>query len=84
MPELCRYLVRTDSLFNRFSKQENYFYLSGLLIGSELKELVHTNAPGIILIGDKEMTSFYCKSCKLLGIKILEIIDANKALIKRP
>ncbi|MBD2755838.1 2-dehydro-3-deoxygalactonokinase [Spirosoma validum] len=32
--------VRTNQLFHKFSKRENAFYLSGLLIGSELKSLV--------------------------------------------
>src|SRR5215469_4233274 len=32
------FLVRTNHLFDKLSKQENYFYLSGLLIGAELKE----------------------------------------------
>lgn len=31
--------VRTNSLFDKLSKTENYDYLSGLLIGSELQEL---------------------------------------------
>jgi 2-dehydro-3-deoxygalactonokinase len=31
--------VRTNDLFGKMSKEENYHYLSGLLIGSELQEL---------------------------------------------
>lgn len=33
--------VRTNKLFNRFTAEENFQYLSGLLIGYELRELQH-------------------------------------------
>ncbi|MFT4024649.1 MAG: 2-dehydro-3-deoxygalactonokinase [Flavihumibacter sp.] len=37
---LCAlFAVRTNELFGRFSKANNYWYLSGLLIGSELRTL---------------------------------------------
>ncbi|WPU94374.1 2-dehydro-3-deoxygalactonokinase [Mucilaginibacter sabulilitoris] len=31
--------VRTNNLFNVYTKKQNFFYLSGLLIGTELKDL---------------------------------------------
>ncbi len=34
------FLVRTNQLFGAWSKEENYYYLSGLLIGEELRYLV--------------------------------------------
>jgi 2-dehydro-3-deoxygalactonokinase len=33
------FLVRTNQLLAKLSKKENYFYLSGLMIGAEIKDL---------------------------------------------
>lgn len=41
--------VRTNALFSLLSSQENYFYLSGLLIGSEIKSL-HQEMPCTIVL----------------------------------
>ena len=32
-------MVRTNQLFEKYSGEENYYYLSGLLIGNELSEI---------------------------------------------
>src|SRR5690606_5422333 len=39
--------VRTNELFRKFGKKENLHYLSGLLIGKELKELLHLDSEKI-------------------------------------
>lgn len=45
--------VRTNQLFDRYDKPVNAFYLSGLLIGSELKELQdQTDAPVFLCCGN--------------------------------
>jgi len=77
------FLVRTNQLFNRYSKEENYYYLSGLLIGSELKDLKNTNEAGIFLIGDEELSSYYERALQVIapGRKI-EKVNSDEATIK--
>jgi 2-dehydro-3-deoxygalactonokinase len=75
--------VRTNQLFKKNSPNENYHYLSGLLIGAELKDLV-VNPPGSIrLVCNKIFLKQYWQGLTLLGqAKKLEYIDANEALIR--
>jgi 2-dehydro-3-deoxygalactonokinase len=74
------FLLRTNQLFNKYSKEENYYYLSGLLIGSELKDLKEAD---IYLIGSSELCSYYKRALQILepGKKI-KIINASEATIK--
>ena len=77
------FLVRTNQIFNRYSKEENYYYLSGLLIGSELKDLKHGDEENIFLIGTDELCSHYQRALQVIvaGRKI-KIISADEATIK--
>lgn len=51
--------VRTNQLFNKYSKRENSRYLSGLLIGSELRNLELTDNRPIVLCGSSAVQCFY-------------------------
>lgn len=51
--------VRTNQLFDKISKEENAFYLSGLLIGTELNQLQSTNECALILCGGSNLSAFY-------------------------
>jgi 2-dehydro-3-deoxygalactonokinase len=51
--------VRTNQLFQKYSKKENTFYLSGLLIGSELKHLLKTRKTQLILSSGNNLYEFY-------------------------
>jgi 2-dehydro-3-deoxygalactonokinase len=62
------FLVRTNDLFQKASKQENYFYLSGLLIGSELQHLQNNLPTTIILAGEPVLVAHYSAALRLLGI----------------
>ena len=77
------FLVRTNQLFNTYSKEENFYYLSGLFIGSELKDLKYTNETGFFLIGADELCSYYERALQVLfpGRKI-KLISADEATIK--
>ena len=77
------FLVRTNQLFNKYSKEQNYYYLSGLLIGSELKDLMHKIEADIFLIGADELSSYYERALQILipGKKI-KAISADEATIK--
>ncbi|MEN0055722.1 MAG: 2-dehydro-3-deoxygalactonokinase [Mucilaginibacter sp.] len=51
--------VRTNSLFDIYNKKQNFTYLSGLLIGTELKELIISNAETIHLICGTGLEKYY-------------------------
>jgi 2-dehydro-3-deoxygalactonokinase len=51
--------ARTNQLFDIYSKKENYNYLSGLLIGAELKDLVNSDAETINLVCGHGLAEYY-------------------------
>jgi 2-dehydro-3-deoxygalactonokinase len=53
------FTVRTGELFGERTRQENYYYLSGLLIGEELKNLVHLPQIPIYLCSSSHLVNFY-------------------------
>ena len=59
--------VRINHLFGRFTGAENFYYLSGLLIGTELKDLTSAKIC-INLIGGDRLTPWYQQALKTLGI----------------
>lgn len=77
------FLVRTNELFGKISKQENYYFLSGLLIGTELKEIEQKNFQEITLVGNSLLLSYYEAAFKTItkGKGILKIQDAETATI---
>ncbi|MBH8567964.1 2-dehydro-3-deoxygalactonokinase [Microvirga sp. STS02] len=62
------FLVRTNDLFRKNSKPENYFYLSGLLIGGECHELLGHLPAGIVLAGEPALVELYGAALRVLGI----------------
>lgn len=62
------FLVRTNDLFSQNSKSENYFYLSGLLIGSECHELLAHRPARIVLAGEPVLVDLYGAALRVLGI----------------
>ncbi|MBO9155360.1 2-dehydro-3-deoxygalactonokinase [Chitinophaga sp. GCM10012297] len=72
--------VRTNQLLKGFSPQQNYHYLSGLLIGEELKTL-SPELP-LMLMGGSFHTQLYALACETLGIPITSMPDADDALIE--
>jgi 2-dehydro-3-deoxygalactonokinase len=77
------FIVRTNEIFSRCTKEENYFFLSGLIIGAELTDLQGGAVGHITLVADAELRPFY-----LAALQISELLttvtakDADKALIK--
>lgn len=53
------FTVRTNQLFRSLSKKQNFFYLSGLLIGTELRSLQQKDVPQIILSSGSNLYKFY-------------------------
>ena len=77
--------ARTNTLFNKFSKEENYFYLSGLLIGNELSDLKVMHDQKITLSGSEILVNLYRDAFKILGLvdsAALQIRDGADTLIK--
>jgi 2-dehydro-3-deoxygalactonokinase len=75
------FFVRTNGLFNRNTKKENYAYLSGLLIGTELKDLLNIKSP-ITLVCNDTQNNYYLAAFRKLGITGVEFQDAASATIK--
>ena len=74
--------VRTNSLFEKCTKQENFYYLSGLLIGLELKELMPQKDLKVTLISNDILTPQYFTALNRLKIgKSLNVISVDKAII---
>jgi len=75
--------VRTAGMFNRMNKEENFSYLSGMLIGAELKDLIGSSSQPIILCGNGEMMQAYQEALKVLGIgkgqNDIFIVDSHQA-----
>ncbi len=76
------FLVRTNYLFEKYSKQENYYYLSGLLIGYELKEIIPLEH-AVVVVGSEELCSYYKIALDTIcpGRKV-ESINSDEATIK--
>jgi len=59
--------VRTNRLLSGMSPEDNYHYLSGLVIGSELKELRGLGMPLTIVAG-KPQLGYYLAALEILGL----------------
>jgi 2-dehydro-3-deoxygalactonokinase len=73
--------IRTNDILKKMPKESNYYYLSGLLIGSELKDLQNYKHP-IYLCGGTDLLPYYKSACEVLGISVAAEIDADEALLK--
>jgi 2-dehydro-3-deoxygalactonokinase len=62
--------ARTNSLFGKLTKKENYTYLSGLLIGTELQEITHKRSVKIYLCCASNLKHWY-----EAAIQVLELSD---------
>lgn len=64
------FTVRTNQLFRSLTKKQNFYYLSGLLIGTELRSLQQKEAPQIILSSGSNLFKFY-----KLALEELQLMD---------
>ncbi|QKZ14024.1 2-dehydro-3-deoxygalactonokinase [Spirosoma sp. KUDC1026] len=60
--------VRTNQLFNRLGKRQNGLYLSGLLIGNELKTLLHQEHWQLMLCSGNNLYTLYKAALDGLGL----------------
>ena len=61
--------VRTNELFHEFTPEENYYFLSGLLIGAELGDLSKLPTIPILLCCPAHLADFYNHAIEELGLK---------------
>ena len=62
------FTVRTNQLFGKLTKKQNALYLSGLLIGSELKPLSTNENGQIVLCSGSNLSAFYSVAIETLGL----------------
>lgn len=74
--------VRTNTVLQKCGAEENFFYLSGLLIGTELQNaIIYTY--DITIAGDQMFNDAYSKAIQLLNYKgEITLMDANAALVR--
>jgi len=61
--------VRTNGLFGKRSKKENFHYLSGLLIGAELQSLHPADFPKVYIGADDKLRFRYETALEVLGMQ---------------
>lgn len=80
------FLVRTNNLFGKLTKKQNFYYLSGLVIGTELQELLSLTFPRIFLCSSSHLKSWYEAAFSVLGIEerlhVFSEQQADEAVIK--
>jgi 2-dehydro-3-deoxygalactonokinase len=74
------FFVRTNQLLANCSKEDNYYYLSGLLIGEELKQLAGVGG-ALTIVGAGRMKEYYPAACRQLGMTGIAVVDADQALV---
>jgi 2-dehydro-3-deoxygalactonokinase len=57
--------VRTNDLFDKLTKEENYFYLSGLLIGNEIMELDSQESMPVTVVSDNFLGPLYEEALRI-------------------
>ena len=62
--------VRTNQLFSKLTKQENYLYLSGLLLGEELKNCLNKSYKAITIVSSGPMATLYIEAITTIGLNI--------------
>jgi 2-dehydro-3-deoxygalactonokinase len=78
--------VRTNDILGKKTAEENYYFLSGLLIGTEIATLRSMSFDQIRLCAGNNLYEFYHRAIEVLGLsdktKILDKEIIEKAVIK--
>lgn len=75
------FTVRSRTILRKVSDSDNYEYLSGLLIGTELSSLVDQSRGKLIIAGKGQLLKYYEAACDILKFKhiAIEITDGITA-----
>lgn len=74
--------VRTNQLFKKNTPVENYHFLSGLLIGAELSDLIKGSPFAVTLVCSEALRNQYEQGLQTIGYSNVNYINADEALIK--
>ena len=75
--------VRTNRLLKNVAERDNFEYLSGIVIGHELKHLQHSSQKTITLVCNNQQKERYAHALKFIcGEKEMAWKDADEALIR--
>ena len=74
------FLVRTNQLFEKLTKQDNYCYLSGLIIGTEIKDLGEIKKQ-ITICGEEKLMQLYQIALSEIGIENSDYVNAGNAIV---
>lgn len=74
------FMARTNQILKKISPAHNHFYLSGLLIGAELKSIPLNTS--VHIVAGPTHASLYAEACRILDIPVKAMIDADEALIR--
>lgn len=74
--------VRTNDLFGKYDKKANSWYLSGLLIGEELKAIRNRSFDSIYLVGGEHLQGIYLTAMEFIDLPKPVIVSAEEALVK--
>ncbi len=75
--------IRTNQLFQQCSNEENYYYLTGLLIGHELKDLQQQPYPFIQIVSNTVLAQYYRAALDILFAQqdiSIQLIDGGNAV----
>lgn len=73
--------IRVNYLFERSQPEENYDYLSGLVIGSELKDLAGYSQP-IFVVANEDQRTRYMLALSVIGRKNVTNVDSAAAVTR--
>ncbi|WP_161887928.1 2-dehydro-3-deoxygalactonokinase [Pontibacter russatus] len=74
--------VRTNALFGKLSKKENFHYLSGLLLGAELESLSSVVEGPVYVCSEPGLSFSYGTALEVLGIKHAAHVRAEEAVVR--
>ena len=73
--------LRVAHIFNKRTAQQNGYYLSGLLIGSELKNILEDQGQEIILVSNELQKKYYSAALNLLNVHVSRWISSEVATV---
>ena len=74
------FMVRTNQLLQQMPPVQNFYFLSGLLIGAELKDM--DPAVSLYIAGSPMHNALYAEACRVLDIPVVKQMDADQALVR--
>ncbi|MCM8533807.1 MAG: 2-dehydro-3-deoxygalactonokinase, partial [Lentisphaeraceae bacterium] len=74
------FYLRTDYLFGKVNSEDFHSYLSGFLIGSEVKE-ASKGCSEVYLCGSERMIPYYKEALQYFGIQAIEVPAAEASVL---